>query len=120
MKYETICANLSYNVRGFVALTQIGSGCQNFFSKNAGQRQNITVTIANKDICLSHLVPGTSVGQAGTASLPTAWAVIQNVHFVPQNAHIVLRKYDEIQQNPVFMHVGTRGTMGHGTNESKK
>ena len=39
-------------------------------------------------------------------------AVIQNVHFVPQNAHIVLRKYDEIKQNPVFMHVGTRGTMG--------
>jgi len=39
---------------------------------------------------------------------------------VLQNAHIVLHKYAEIQQNPVFMHVGTRGTMGQDQGKSKK
>src|SRR5580765_4025609 len=109
MKYETICANLSYNVRGF----GVNIGLQNFFSKNAGQGQKSPVTIANKDSCLSHLVCGTSVGQAGTPALRAREAVIQN-------AHIGLHKYAEIQQNPVFMHVGTRGTMGQDQGKSKK
>ncbi|MEP6788474.1 MAG: hypothetical protein ABJB40_08585 [Acidobacteriota bacterium] len=55
----------------------------------------------------SHL--SDNVGHRGSSGTGSA---TQNAQFVAQNAHIVRHKFAEIQQNPVFMHVGTRGTMG--------